>query len=105
MARLTRRERQTLELVSEGHSDKEIGFRMGIAIGTVRRNVSDLLRGLTLANRVQLARWGWFYPNLFTGAPCDVLLHLAGCKCALPRCVLMAALSPPLGPGPIRKAA
>jgi len=105
MVMLTPRERETLAYISEGDSDKEIAFRMKLAISTVKRNVGDMLRGLKFANRVQLARWAFFYPAVFTGAPQDLMLHLSGCECAWPRCVLMAALHPPLGPAPMPKAA
>ena len=50
---LTRRELETLKLVSEGLSNKEIGTRLSITEGTVKNHVHNALEKLQLENRIQ----------------------------------------------------
>ena len=50
---LTRRELETLRLVSEGLSNKEIGTRLSITEGTVKNHVHNALEKLQLENRIQ----------------------------------------------------
>lgn len=50
---LTPRQQETLELLSNGHSNKEIGLRMGVAEITVKVHVSALFRALDVVNRTQ----------------------------------------------------
>lgn len=92
MATLTEREQTVLKLVSSGLSNKEIAFALELSLGTVKTYVQQLIDDSGFANRVQIARWAWFYPRLFEGATCDLLLHLPGCLCPHPRCVLMLAM-------------
>ncbi|MCZ2111892.1 MAG: LuxR C-terminal-related transcriptional regulator [Dehalococcoidia bacterium] len=53
--RLTQRERQVLELIASGLSNKEIAFRLGIAAGPVSGHVENLLRKLSVRNRTEAA--------------------------------------------------
>jgi two-component system nitrate/nitrite response regulator NarL len=52
---LTEREAQTLALISEGMSNKQIGRQLGISDGTVKVYVKNLLRKLNLRSRLELA--------------------------------------------------
>jgi len=54
---LTRRELETLQLVSEGLSNKEIGTKLSITEGTVKNHVHNALEKLQLENRIQAAAY------------------------------------------------
>ena len=55
--RLTRREREVIELISEGFSNKEIAQRLCIAVSTVKGHVHSILEKLTLRTRLQIAAY------------------------------------------------
>jgi two-component system, NarL family, nitrate/nitrite response regulator NarL len=50
---LTRRELDTLQLVAQGLSNKEIGTKLSITEGTVKNHVHNALEKLQLENRIQ----------------------------------------------------
>jgi two-component system, NarL family, nitrate/nitrite response regulator NarL len=50
---LTRRELETLKLVAQGLSNKEIGTKLSITEGTVKNHVHNALEKLQLENRIQ----------------------------------------------------
>jgi two-component system, NarL family, nitrate/nitrite response regulator NarL len=50
---LTARQLQILELLCQGHSNKEIGLRLGLAVVTVKMHVSSIFRSLGVVNRTQ----------------------------------------------------
>ena len=52
-AELTPRQRDILVLLCQGHPNKEIGLRLGLAEVTVKMHVSALFRFLGVANRTQ----------------------------------------------------
>ena len=52
---LTRREREVLELIAAGHSNKRIALELGIAEKTVKTHVGHLLAKLGVADRTQAA--------------------------------------------------
>lgn len=54
---LSVRERETLELIARGDSNKEIARALGIAEATVKIHVQHVLRKLGFASRVQAAAW------------------------------------------------
>lgn len=56
--RLTSRERQVFDRISEGLSNKQIATRLGIAIHTVKCHVHNILAKLEVDNRVQVAVFG-----------------------------------------------
>jgi two-component system nitrate/nitrite response regulator NarL len=56
-ARLTERERDILELIATGCSNKLIARQLRIAEGTVKVHVKHLLRKLGLDSRVEAAVW------------------------------------------------
>ncbi|MBB2975257.1 DNA-binding NarL/FixJ family response regulator [Microbacterium endophyticum] len=55
---LTLRERQALELITEGLTNRQIGERLGIAEKTVKNYVSGLLAKLGMERRTQVAAYG-----------------------------------------------
>ena len=57
VVRFTDRERDVLWLVAQGVPNKAIALRLGISPATVAFYVSQLLRGLGLSNRTELAAW------------------------------------------------
>lgn len=55
--RLTAREREVIDLISEGLSNKAIAARLTISTHTVKSHVRNLMEKLTLHTRLQLASW------------------------------------------------
>jgi two-component system, NarL family, nitrate/nitrite response regulator NarL len=53
---LTHRERQVLQLVSAGLSNKDIARRLAISLGTTKSHVHNLLGKLNLSRRVEVIR-------------------------------------------------
>lgn len=53
--RLTNRERQVINLLAEGLSNKEISIRLHIAVHTVKSHVHNVLAKLALQSRLQVA--------------------------------------------------
>jgi DNA-binding NarL/FixJ family response regulator len=53
--RLTTREREIVDLISDGLSNKEIASRLHIATFTVKSHVHNILEKLTLSTRLQVA--------------------------------------------------
>lgn len=55
---LTLRERQSLQLITEGLTNRQIGERLGIAEKTVKNYVSGLFAKLNMERRSQVAAYG-----------------------------------------------
>jgi DNA-binding NarL/FixJ family response regulator len=55
LASLTPRQREVLDLLVRGHSNREIAAHLGVAQGTVRIHVAAILRALNVRNRTQAA--------------------------------------------------
>ena len=53
--RLTRREKETLERILRGLSDKLIAADLGVSHGAVRRHVTSLMRKYAVNSRLQIA--------------------------------------------------
>ena len=56
LARLTEREREVAEAVSEGLTNAEIASRLHLGVATVKTHVGALFSKLEVTNRVQIAR-------------------------------------------------
>jgi DNA-binding NarL/FixJ family response regulator len=54
---LTRREREILALVAEGHSNRELARRLWVTEQTVKFHLSNIYRKLDVANRTEASRW------------------------------------------------
>jgi DNA-binding NarL/FixJ family response regulator len=54
---LTRRERQVLELVGRGYTNREIADVLGIAPETVKTHVANIRAKLGLSNKTELRYW------------------------------------------------
>jgi DNA-binding NarL/FixJ family response regulator len=55
LAELTDRERQILELVAAGDSNKEVAYRLGLSEKTVKHHMTNILQKLQVRNRVEAA--------------------------------------------------
>lgn len=55
LARLTPREREVLALVVEGKTNKAIGAALGIAEGTVKAHIRQMMLTLRVKTRTQMA--------------------------------------------------
>jgi len=53
--KLTARQKEVLELLAEGKSNKQIGTALGISEGTVKVHVNAAFRALGVHNRVNAA--------------------------------------------------
>jgi len=54
--RMTKREKQVIELISEGHTNKEIAQKLHLSTYTVKSHVHNILEKLALSTRVQIAK-------------------------------------------------
>jgi len=55
--RMTRRERQVIELIADGLSNKEIALKLHLSTYTVKSHVHNILEKLTMHTRVQIATY------------------------------------------------
>jgi DNA-binding NarL/FixJ family response regulator len=55
--RMTKRERQVIELISEGFTNKEIAQELHLSTYTVKSHVHNILEKLALSTRVQIAKY------------------------------------------------
>jgi DNA-binding NarL/FixJ family response regulator len=60
---LTAREREVLELIAAGHSNREIARSLGLAEKTIKTHVSNILMKLGVADRTQAALWAVRHEN------------------------------------------
>jgi DNA-binding NarL/FixJ family response regulator len=56
-AGLTRREREILQLVAEGHSNAQLARMLWVTEQTVKFHLSNIYRKLDVANRTEASRW------------------------------------------------
>ena len=55
--RMTPREREVIDLISEGLSNKSISARLCISVHTVKSHIRNIMEKLALHTRLQLAAW------------------------------------------------
>lgn len=55
--RLTKRERQVIELISDGLTNKEIGWKLHLSPFTVKSHVHNILEKLAIHNRIEIAKY------------------------------------------------
>jgi len=55
--RMTKREKQVIELISDGHTNKEIAQELHLSTYTVKSHVHNILEKLALNTRVQIAKY------------------------------------------------
>ena len=55
--RLTKRERQVIELISDGYTNKEIAQQLHLSTYTVKSHVHNIIEKLALNTRVQIAKY------------------------------------------------
>lgn len=55
--RMTRREREVVELIAEGLSNKQIATRLNLAVDTVKSHVHNILEKLSLHTRLEIASY------------------------------------------------
>ena len=54
---MTRREREVIDLIGEGLSNKELAQRLNIATHTVKSHVRNVMEKLALHTRLQIAAY------------------------------------------------
>lgn len=54
---LTERERETLRLISQGLTNREIGERLHYSVGTIKNTVQQVIKKLGASDRTQAAVW------------------------------------------------
>jgi two-component system nitrate/nitrite response regulator NarL len=57
MYRLTQREREIVDLIPRGLSNKEVGRQLNLQEGTVKVHVHNIYTKLEVSNRTALALW------------------------------------------------
>jgi len=72
---LTRREREILALVAEGHSNRELARMLWVTEQTVKFHLSNIYRKLDVANRTEASRWA--HRNGLVGAATAVPLPVS----------------------------
>jgi DNA-binding NarL/FixJ family response regulator len=55
--RMTNREREVVELIAEGLSNKQIASQLNLAVDTVKSHVHNILEKLALHTRLEIARY------------------------------------------------
>jgi len=71
VAELTRREREILKLVAEGHSNATLAKMLWVTEQTVKFHLSNVYRKLDVANRTEAARWAQLNGLLTDGQTLD----------------------------------
>ena len=67
---LTKREREILKLVAEGHSNSQLARMLWVTEQTVKFHLSNIYRKLEVANRTEASRWAQLHGLLET-SPSD----------------------------------
>jgi DNA-binding NarL/FixJ family response regulator len=65
---LTKREREILQLVAEGHSNSQLARMLWVTEQTVKFHLSNIYRKLDVANRTEASRWAQIH-GLLSASP------------------------------------
>jgi len=57
--RMTKREREVIELIGDGLSYKEIGHKLGVSNYTVKSHIHNIMEKLTLHTRLEVASYSY----------------------------------------------
>ena len=55
---LTRREREVLELVTQGYLDREIAERLTVSMSSIKTHIRLIYRKIDVSTRAQAVQWG-----------------------------------------------
>jgi NarL family two-component system response regulator LiaR len=69
---LTKREREILQLVAEGHSNSQLARMLWVTEQTVKFHLSNIYRKLDVANRTEASRWAQLH-GLLEQSPTEPL--------------------------------
>jgi DNA-binding NarL/FixJ family response regulator len=72
--RMTKREKQVIELISEGDTNKEIAQKLHLSTYTVKSHVHNILEKLALSTRIQIAKYAHFSENYKTAIEATSLI-------------------------------
>jgi DNA-binding CsgD family transcriptional regulator len=61
--RLTFREKQIVDLVSQAKLNKEIAYQLHLSEGTIKEYLNKIFRKLEVKNRTELAVWSLTHPS------------------------------------------
>jgi len=61
--RMTKREKQVIELIADGSTNKEIAQKLHLSTYTVKSHVHNILEKLALSTRVQIAKHAHFFES------------------------------------------
>ena len=70
---LTKREREILQLVAEGHSNSQLARMLWVTEQTVKFHLSNIYRKLDVANRTEASRWAQLH-GLLEQSPAEPLV-------------------------------
>lgn len=70
--KLTKREIDVATLISQGLPNKEIAFRLGLALGTIKEYLYKIYRKLGVCNRTELAMWTLRKERERSETPCSL---------------------------------
>jgi NarL family two-component system response regulator LiaR len=73
VAMLTKREREILQLVADGHSNSQLARMLWVTEQTVKFHLSNIYRKLDVANRTEASRWAQIH-GLLAAAPAEPLV-------------------------------
>ena len=65
--RMTKREKEIVELIAEGLANKEIAYKLSLSIYTIKSHVHNILEKMALNSRVQIALYAQEERNSNTG--------------------------------------
>jgi DNA-binding NarL/FixJ family response regulator len=73
--RMTKRERQVIDLIADGFTNKEIAQRLHLSTYTVKSHVHNILEKLSLSTRVQIAKHAHLFESYKTAIETTSLIN------------------------------